>query len=116
MRCVVRLQVTEEQELLFGIDKLNIPHSHIPGVTHIDYYVRIQTVHKETNLRFHDLISPFEKQTGCPIFINTSFNVRGEQIVSLPEDAHHCFDAYGRCTYSVNRRISYCTIYLHSFL
>jgi len=86
-----RKPMTEEQEKLFGIEKLNIPRSELPAVTHVDYSARIQTIHQETNPRFHDLISQFESRTGCPVLINTSFNVRGEPIVSSPEDAYRCF-------------------------
>lgn len=83
--------MTEEDRALFGIDKLNISRSEIPAVTHVDYSARIQTVHENTNPRFYALIDQFEKQTGCPILINTSFNVRGEPIVNSPEDAYRCF-------------------------
>ena len=83
--------MTEEQKQLFGIDKLKIPRSTIPAVTHVDYSARLQTVHKETNPRFYNLISQFEAITGCPVLINTSFNVRGEPIVYSPEDAYLCF-------------------------
>lgn len=83
--------MTAEQEKLFGIEKLNIPRSDIPAVTHVDYSARVQTVHPETNPRFHKLIDCFEQQTGCPVLINTSFNVRGEPIVYTPEDAYRCF-------------------------
>ncbi len=83
--------MTEEQQKLFGIEKLNIPRSDIPAVTHVDYSARVQTVHKDTNPRFYDLIERFENRTGCPVLINTSFNVRGEPIVMTPEDAHRCF-------------------------
>src|SRR5947209_3230644 len=76
---------------LFGIDKLNIPRSDIPAVTHVDYSARIQTVHADTNPRYHALISRFKALTGCPLLINTSFNVRGEPIVCTPEDAFRCF-------------------------
>ena len=86
-----RKLMTEEQEKLFGIEKLNIPRSELPAVTHVDYSARIQTIHQETNPRFHDLISQFESRTGCPVLINTSFNVRGEPIVASPEDAYRCF-------------------------
>jgi len=86
-----RCSMTEEQKQLFGIDKLNIPRSTIPAVTHVDYSARIQTIHKETNPRFYNLINQFEAITGCPILINTSFNVRGEPIVYSPEDAYRCF-------------------------
>lgn len=83
--------MTEEQKNLFGIDKLNILRSDIPAVTHIDYSARIQTVQKETNPRYHKLISEFEKQTGYAVIVNTSFNVRGEPIVCTPQDAYRCF-------------------------
>jgi carbamoyltransferase len=86
-----RIAMTEEEQALFGIDKLNIPRSAIPAVTHVDYSARIQTVHKETNPRFHDLIENFKSRTGCPVVVNTSFNVRGEPIVGSPEDAFRCF-------------------------
>ncbi len=79
------------EENLFGIDKLNVSRSIIPAVTHVDYSARIQTVHKETNPRYHRLISNFQKRTGCPLIVNTSFNVRGEPIVCSPEDAFRCF-------------------------
>ena len=86
-----RIAMTEEQNRLFGIDKLNVPRSSIPAVTHVDYSARIQTVHKETNPRFHELIAQFKGKTGCPVIVNTSFNVRGEPIVGSPEDAFRCF-------------------------
>jgi carbamoyltransferase len=86
-----QIPMTKEQEKLFGIEKLNIPRSKIPAVTHVDYSARIQTVHKETNLRYWKLIKKFEKLTGCPVLINTSFNVRGEPIVCTPEDSYRCF-------------------------
>ena len=86
-----RKLMTDEQEKLFGIEKLNIQRSEIPAVTHVDYSARVQTVHKETNPRFHHLLDEFEKLSGCPVSINTSFNVRGEPIVSTPEDAYRCF-------------------------
>jgi carbamoyltransferase len=76
---------------LFGIDKLNVPRSSIPAVTHVDYSARIQTVHNQTNPRFHSLLSRFRDRTGCPVLVNTSFNVRGEPIVCTPEDAFRCF-------------------------
>ena len=76
---------------LFGIDKLNVPRSDIPAVTHVDYSVRIQTVHQETNPRYHALLSACKARTGCPVLVNTSFNVRGEPIVCTPEDAFRCF-------------------------
>ena len=85
------IKMTEEQEQLFGIDKLNIPRSEIPAVTHVDYSARVQTVHEETNPRFHKLLDEFNKRTDCPVLVNTSFNVRGEPIVCTPEDAYRCF-------------------------
>jgi len=83
--------MTPEEQQLFGIAKLNIPRSDIPAVTHVDYSARVQTVHRETNPRYHALISAFGQRTGCPVIVNTSFNVRGEPIVCTPEDAFHCF-------------------------
>jgi len=86
-----RKAMTAGQEALFGIDKLNVPRSDIPAVTHVDYSARIQTVHRETNPRYHALVSAFKARTGCPVLVNTSFNVRGEPIVCTPEDAFRCF-------------------------
>ena len=86
-----RRAMSEEEQGLFGIAKLNVPRSDIPAVTHVDYSARIQTVHRETNPRYHALISAFERITGCAAIVNTSFNVRGEPIVCTPEDAFHCF-------------------------
>ena len=86
-----RTKMTPEQDALFGIDKLNIARSSIPAVTHIDYSARIQTVHPDTNPRYHALIEAFKAKTGCPVIVNTSFNVRGEPIVGTPEDAFRCF-------------------------
>ncbi len=86
-----KLQITDHQEKFFGIEKLNVKRSIIPAVTHVDYSARIQTVHKETNPRYYDLISEFKKITNCPILVNTSFNVRGEPIVCTIEDAFNCF-------------------------
>ncbi|PID45962.1 MAG: hypothetical protein CSB47_06565 [Proteobacteria bacterium] len=83
--------MTEAESQLFGIDKLNIPRSEIPAVTHVDYSARLQTVHPETNPRFYRLLDTFEKKTNCPLLVNTSFNVRGEPIVNTPEDAYRCF-------------------------
>ena len=76
---------------MFGIEKLNVARSEIPAVTHIDYSARIQTVHADTNPRYHRLIAAFGGLTGCPVLVNTSFNVRGEPIVGTPEDAFRCF-------------------------
>ena len=87
----IRKRMNSRQQQLFGIDKLNVPRSEIPAVTHVDYSARIQTVHQETNPRYHDLIQHFEQQTGCGVIVNTSFNVRGEPIVCTPEDAYRCF-------------------------
>ncbi|MCP5370570.1 MAG: carbamoyltransferase [Hyphomicrobiales bacterium] len=86
-----RRAMTADEEALFGIDKLNVVRSDIPAVTHVDYSARIQTVHADTNPRFHAVISRFKALTGCPVVVNTSFNVRGEPIVNTPEDAFHCF-------------------------
>ena len=86
-----KIEMTEEQKNLFGIEKLNIKRSEIPAVTHVDYSARVQTVTKETNSRFYDLILKFKKKTGCPVLVNTSFNVRGEPIVNTPTDAFNCF-------------------------
>jgi carbamoyltransferase len=86
-----RRQMTADQEGLFGIDKLNISRSEIPAVTHVDYSARVQTVHGETNPLFHKLLGRFKALTGCPVLVNTSFNVRGEPIVCTPEDAFRCF-------------------------
>ena len=86
-----RRAMSAEQEKLFGIDKLNVVRSDIPAVTHVDYSARIQTVHAETNPRYHALLSAFKRRTGCSVLVNTSFNVRGEPIVCTPEDAFRCF-------------------------
>ena len=86
-----RREMTADERKLFGIDKLNVARSDIPAVTHVDYSARVQTVHKETNPRYHALISEFSGMTGCPVLVNTSFNVRGEPIVGSPADAFRCF-------------------------
>lgn len=86
-----RRKMTEEEEKLWGIEKLNVLRSDIPAITHVDYSARIQSVHKETNPRYHKLISQFEKDHGYAVIVNTSFNVRGEPIVCTPEDAYRCF-------------------------
>jgi carbamoyltransferase len=86
-----RIKMTKEEESLFGIDKLNIKRSEIPAITHVDYSARIQTVHKETNPKYHALITKFKEKTDCSVVVNTSFNVRGEPIVCTPEDAFRCF-------------------------
>ena len=86
-----RRAMSEAEQALFGIAKLNVPRSEIPAVTHVDYSARVQTVHADTNPRFHALLSRFKDRTGCPVIVNTSFNVRGEPIVGTPEDAFRCF-------------------------
>ncbi|HKX03174.1 MAG TPA: carbamoyltransferase N-terminal domain-containing protein, partial [Methylomirabilota bacterium] len=86
-----RRAMSPAEQHLFGIEKLNVPRSAIPAVTHVDYSARIQTVHRETNPRYHELLTAFHQRTGCPILVNTSFNVRGEPIVGTPEDAFRCF-------------------------
>jgi len=86
-----RRHMSAAEEGLFGIEKLNVQRSDIPAVTHVDYSARIQTVHAETNPRYHGLLSSFKARTGCPVLVNTSFNVRGEPIVGSPEDAFRCF-------------------------
>lgn len=86
-----RTAMTPEQQQLFGIDKLKVARSEVPAVTHVDYSARIQTVHAATNPRFYALLDAFERRTGCPVLVNTSFNVRGEPIVCSPEDAYRCF-------------------------
>ena len=86
-----KIQMTSNQKTLFGIDKLNIKRSEIPAVTHVDYSARIQTVTEDTNKCYYDLIQKFKEKTGCPVVVNTSFNVRGEPIVNTPTDAFSCF-------------------------
>jgi len=86
-----KIEITKEEKKLFGIEKLNIKRSDIPAVTHVDYSARVQTVNNNTNKRYYDLISKFKEKTGCPVIINTSFNVRGEPIVNTPTDAFNCF-------------------------
>ena len=86
-----RRRMTADEDKLFGIDKLNVVRSELPAVTHVDYSARVQTVHQETNPRYHALLSAFKQRTGCPVLVNTSFNVRGEPIVCTPEDAFRCF-------------------------
>ena len=86
-----KIEMSEDQKELFGIKKLNVKRSEIPAVTHVDYSARIQTVSKETNKAFYDLILKFKEKTGCPIIINTSFNIRGEPIVNTPKEAFNCF-------------------------
>ena len=91
----LRHMMTDQEQALFGIDKLNIERSTVPAVTHIDYSARVQTVHKQTNRLYHAVISRFKELTGCPVVVNTSFNVRGEPIVCTPEDAFRCFMGTG---------------------
>ena len=86
-----KIEMTDDQKKLFGIDKLNIKRSEIPAITHVDYSARVQTVNQDTNKRYHDLISKFKEKTGCAVLVNTSFNVRGEPIVNTPTDAFNCF-------------------------
>ena len=86
-----RREMTQEEQKLWGIDKLNVVRSTIPAVTHVDYSARLQTVHEETNPLYHKMIKSFYEMTGCPVIINTSFNVRGEPIVCSPQDAYICF-------------------------
>ena len=86
-----RRAMTNEEEALFGIDKLNVPRSTVPAITHVDYSARIQTVHADTNPLYHAVISKFKEKTGCPLVVNTSFNVRGEPIICTPTDAFKCF-------------------------
>jgi carbamoyltransferase len=87
----LRIPHTEEQQSYFGIEKLNLKRSELPAITHVDYSARIQTVHKETNRRYYELLKAFEERTGCGVLVNTSFNVRGEPIVCTPDDAYRCF-------------------------
>jgi carbamoyltransferase len=87
----LRREMTAEEQALFGIEKLNVPRSDVPAVTHVDYSARVQTVHRDTNPRYHALLTRFKERTGCPVIVNTSFNVRGEPIVGTPEDAFRCF-------------------------
>ena len=86
-----RNAMTQEEKALFGIEKLNVSRSSVPAITHVDYSARIQTVHADTNPRYHAVISKFKEKTGCPIVVNTSFNVRGEPIICTPTDAFKCF-------------------------
>jgi carbamoyltransferase len=91
VRDELRIGMTAVEQGLFGIDRLHVARSSIPAVTHVDYSARVQTVHAETNPRFHRLLVEFEKRTGCGVLVNTSFNVRGEPIVGSPDDAWRCF-------------------------
>lgn len=87
----LRIELTDEQKTLFGVEKLKLKRSKLPAITHVDYSARVQTAHADTNPRYHGLLKEFEKQTGCGVVVNTSFNVRGEPIVCTPEDAYRCF-------------------------
>ena len=87
----LRIPMTEEQNALFGVEKLNVPRSQLPAVTHVDYSARVQTVHEETNPRYYRLLEAFDRRTGCGVLVNTSFNVRGEPVVCVPDDAYRCF-------------------------
>ena len=87
--------MTSEEKKIFGFDKLNIKRSEVPTITHVDYSARIQTVHKDTNPKYYKLLKKFKEITGCPIIVNTSFNVRGEPIVCTIQDAYRCFMGTG---------------------
>jgi carbamoyltransferase len=91
VRDALRIEMSDEQQRLFGIEKLNVPRSTIPAVTHVDYSARAQTVRREDNPMYFELLSEFDRLTGCPVVVNTSFNVRGEPIVCSLEDAYRCF-------------------------
>jgi len=91
VKAKVRLKVPDGEEELFGFDKLHIPRSNIPAVTHVDYSARIQTVKRNDSPLYYDIINAFYEKTGCPVIINTSFNVRGEPLVCSPQDAFRCF-------------------------
>jgi carbamoyltransferase len=95
VRAERRRKMSEAEAALFGIDKLNVARSDVPAVTHVDYSARIQTVHVDTNPRYHALLQAFKARTGCPVLVNTSFNVRGEPIVCTPEDAFRCLMGTG---------------------
>jgi carbamoyltransferase len=86
-----RLPVPDEARSLWGIERLNVPRSTVPAITHVDYSARVQTVRRETSPLYYDIIEAFYRRTGCPVIVNTSFNVRGEPIVCTPEDAFRCF-------------------------
>jgi len=87
----LRIELTEEQKALFGIEKLRLKRSELPAITHVDYSARVQTVSADTNPRYHALLKAFDERTGCAVLVNTSFNVRGEPIVCTPKDAYRCF-------------------------
>ena len=102
-----KIKMTRKENKLFGINKLNVLRSSIPAITHVDYSARIQTVHKETNLIFYKLIEEFKRITGCPILVNTSFNIRAEPIVNSPEDAFKCFMGTGLDLLVVGNSVMY---------
>ena len=102
-----RRSMTKEQEALFGIDKLNVPRSSVPAITHVDYSARIQTVHADTNPKYHAVISKFKEKTGCPLVVNTSFNVRGEPIICTSIDAFKCFMGTGMDVLAVGNYLLY---------
>jgi carbamoyltransferase len=87
----LRVEMSDQQKELFGIEKLNVKRSELPAITHVDYSARVQTVHHDTNPRYYDLLKAFDARTGCGVLVNTSFNVRGEPIVCTPDDAYRCF-------------------------
>jgi carbamoyltransferase len=91
VRKELRRELSDEEQELFGVEKLKIKRSDLPAITHVDYSARVQTVHEDTNPRYYRLLKAFEQQTGCGVLVNTSFNVRGEPIVCTPEDAYRCF-------------------------
>lgn len=103
----IRKKMTSAEEKLFGIEKLNIARSELPAITHVDYSARIQTIHKDTNPKFYDLLSKFKEKTGCSVLINTSFNVRGEPIVCSPEDSYKCFMRTGMDVLAIEDFILY---------
>ena len=86
-----QVEMSEQQNAFFGLHKLNVVRSEVPAITHVDYSARIQSVNKDTNPRYHQLLTKFNEKHGCPVIVNTSFNVRGEPIVCTPEDAYLCF-------------------------
>ncbi len=102
-----RRTMTQKEKELFGIDKLNVPRSSVPAITHVDYSARIQTVHNDTNTRYHTVISKFKEKTGCPLVVNTSFNVRGEPIICSPTDAFRCFMGTDMDVLSVGNYVLY---------
>ncbi|MES2676848.1 MAG: carbamoyltransferase [Pseudomonadota bacterium] len=103
----MRKSMSEQEEKLFGIEKLNIARSQLPAITHVDYSARIQTIHQDTNPKFYDLLKKFKAQTGCSVLINTSFNVRGEPIVCSPEDSYKCFMRTGMDVLAIENFILY---------